>query len=209
MTRRLRKILAALALSCAAFVSPRVSAADEGTMALIALPAALYMPLPSAVLVGAVGGGSGAVSRAPSGVFAGADTGLAIMVGSGQDAARDAWSFGARAGYQWRSGLAVQGRFDDLGVGPPTGGGSLLVASAGVRYSMPLVVMPFAEALVGPAFNGTHTTPAAGLALGVTLPVLRHLAFDLSVRDSIADVDGAVRNVPTFQLGITVGFPGH
>jgi hypothetical protein len=58
-------------------------------------------------------------------------------------------------------------------------------------------------------FNGTHAAPAAGLGLGVTLPVLRHLAFDLSVRDWIADLDGGVRDIPTFQLGITVGFPGR
>jgi hypothetical protein len=74
---------------------------------------------------------------------------------------------------------------------------------------MPLVVMPFAEALLGPAFNGSHATPTAGIGLGVTLPVLRHLAFDVSVRDWIADLDGGVRNVPTFQVGITVGFPGR
>ncbi len=175
----------------------RTSAADE----------IAAMPLP--VLVGTVGGGGGALSHAPSGVYVGADTGLGIMLGSPSYPAEDAWSFGATAGYQWRSGLALQGRFDDLGVAPPRGGGSLLVASAGLRYSMPLVAMPFAEALVGPTFNGSHAAPAAGIGLGVSLPVLRHLALDLSVRDWIADLDGAVRNTPTVELGFAVGFPGR
>ncbi len=131
------------------------------------------------------------------------------MTGAGNDPAHDAWSFGARVGYQWRSGLAIEGRFDDLGVDPPRGGGSLLVASAGLRYSMPFVVMLFAEALVGPVFNDSHAAPAAGLGLGITLPVVRHLALDLSVRDWIAGLDGVVRDVPTVQMGLSVGFPGR
>jgi hypothetical protein len=165
--------------------------------------------MPPLRLVGAVGGGGGAYSHAPSGLFIGADTGWAVMLGEGTAPARDAWTFGARAGYEWRNGLALEARFDDLGVAPPLGGGPLLTATGGVRYSMPFIVMPFAEALIGPAFNGTHVAPAAGIGLGASLPVLRHLMFDLSVRDWIADIDGAVRNTPTVELGITVGFAGR
>ena len=206
MARGLLRALVSLTVSGVAFF-PAIAAADAPVM-MPAMPFAL-MPLPPARLVGSFGGGSGSLWHAPSGPFVGAESGLGLMLGSGTDPARDAWAFGARVGYQWRSGLALEARFDDLGVDPRTGGGSLLVASGGVRYSMPLVVMPFAEALIGPAFNGTHATPAVGVALGVSLPVLRHLAFDLSARDWIADLDGAVRNVPTFELGLTVGFSGH
>jgi hypothetical protein len=66
--------------------------------------------------------------------------------------------------------------------------------------------MPYAEAMVGPAIYGDKTTFGTALGLGVTIPVLRHLAIDLGGRDEIAEVDGVVRNVPTFCLGITVGF---
>ena len=131
------------------------------------------------------------------------------MLGSGSDAAHGAWAFGARAGYQFSSGLSLQARFDDLGVRAPDGSGPLLFASGGVRYVLPFIVMPFAEALVGPAFYGPHTSLGAGLGLGVALPVGRHLSFDFAARDWIADVDGAVRHVPTFEVGITVGFGGR
>jgi hypothetical protein len=169
----------------------------------------MLLPLPPAVLVGGAGGGGGAYARAPRGFFIGGDAGGAVMVGAGADAAHGAFAFGAHAGYQWASGLSLQLRFDDLGVSPPDGSGPLLLGTVGARYSLPLVLMPFAEALVGPAFHGSQVTPAAGLGLGVSLPVLRHLAFDLSVRDWIAGLDGAVRNVPTAELGITVGFTGR
>ena len=169
----------------------------------------LLAAMPPSRLVRAFGGGGGAVSRAPSGPFVGADTGWGVMLGPGSPTAPNGWAFGARAGYEWANGLALEGRFDDLGMDPPRGGGSLLTASAGVRYSLPLIVMPFAEALVGPAFNGTHATPTAGIGLGASLPVLRHLMFDFSLRDWIADLDGGVRNIPTVELGITVGFGGR
>jgi hypothetical protein len=170
-----------------------------------ALPAAV----PPLRLVGGFGGGGGAIARAPSGLFIGADTGWAVMLGPRESSAPNAWAFGARVGYEWQNGLALEGRFDDLGVHPPTGGGSLLFGSAGIRYSLPLVVMPFAEALVGPGFNGSHLAPGAGLGVGASLPVLRHLMFDLALRDWIIDLDGGVRNVPTVELGITVGFGGR
>jgi len=150
------------------------------------------------------------VSHAPSGGFIGADTGVATLLPSNRDAAEVGWAFGFRGGYQWRSGIALQVRFDDLGVNAPGGGGGpLLLATAGVRYSLPLALMPFAEVLVGPTFYGSQVTPGAALGLGVSLPVLRHLAFDLSVRDWLADLGGSVCNTPTVELGATVIFGGR
>jgi len=172
--------------------------------------------IPPAVLVGAFGGGHGHATHAPHGWFFGADTGLAWLVGATDVEARTtgssavdskAWCFGARFGYQSASGLAVQARFDKLGVGAPDGSGELVAVSAGVRYSVPVAPMPFAEALVGPAFHGSDVSPTVGLGVGASLVVARHLAFDASLRDWIVDIDG-MHHVPTLMLGISAGFGG-
>lgn len=166
------------------------------------------------VLVGAFGGGHAHAMGVPAGWFLGADTGWAWLLG-GMDAsarttsgARDnAWCFGARAGYQLASGVALQARFDRLGVTSPDGSGSVMTASAGVRYSLPVVPMPFAEALIGPAFYGSNTAVSATLGVGASLLVARHLAFDASLRDALVDI-GGVHHVATLTLGITAGFGG-
>jgi hypothetical protein len=163
-------------------------------------------PLPPAALVGAYGGGVGAVSHAPRGAFVGADAGWSTMLASGTDSAHGAWAFGLRGGYQWRSGLALEARFDDLGVSAPDGGGPLLAAVGGLRYSAPLIVMPYGEVELGPTFYGPHVSPSAQIGIGLSLPLHRHLVIDLGARDTIANVDGAVRHVPTVALGLTVGF---
>jgi hypothetical protein len=208
MVCRRRKWIDVLSVGFILLVSLPCAATEELPLGATPLSFGLSA-LPPSTLVGAVGGGGGALSRAPSGLFVGADTGWAVMLGPGSEPAPNGWAFGARLGYQWRSGLALEARFDDLGVDPPTGGGSLLVGSGGVRYSLPFLVMPFAEALVGPAFNGSHVTPGAGVGLGASLPVVRHLMIDLALRDWIVDLDGAVRNIPTVELGVAVGFPGR
>ncbi len=170
--------------------------------------------LPLEVLVGAFGGGHGGGPHAPHGWFLGADSGWAWLVGSTDVVARsssdvhdNAWAFGARAGYQLRSGLAVQARFDKLGVTAPDLSGAMMTAAFGVRYSVPIVPMPFAEALVGPAFHGSQTSPTAAIGVGASLVVARHVTFDGSLRDWIVDIDG-VHHVPTVMLGITAGFGG-
>ena len=183
----------------------------------VSLPAAAASAdpaLPLEVLIGAFGGGHGGGPRAPHGWFLGADTGWAWLVGSADVAARtnsdvhdNAWSFGARAGYQLRSGLAVQARFDKLGVTAPDLSGEVMTASFGVRYSMPIVPMPFAEAMVGPAFHGAETSPSAGVGIGVSLAAARHVVFDASLRDWLVDI-GGVHHVPTVTLGLSAGFGG-
>lgn len=166
------------------------------------------------VLVGAFGGSHGHGGRAPHGWFLGADTGWAWFVGMPQTIARasstpqsDAWCFGARAGYQLASGLAIQARFDKLGVDAPDRSGTLDAVSVGVRYSIPIVPMPFAEAMIGPTFHGSDASASAGVGVGVSLLVARHVAFDGTVRDWIVDLDG-VHHVPTVTFGITAGFGG-
>jgi OmpA family protein len=169
--------------------------------------------MPPAVLMRSFGGGHGG-GRAPHGWFFGVDTGWAWLVGGGETATRtttpphwNAWCFGARGGYQLRSGLAIQTRYDHLGVTAADGNGELGIASAGVRYAFPMAVEPFAEAMFGPAFHGGSVSPAAALGAGLSLLASRHVAFDLTVRDWIVDL-GGVRHAPSVTFGITAGFGG-
>lgn len=170
--------------------------------------------LPRAILTGGFGGGhSGA--RGPHGWFLGADTGWTWLVGGSRDVvAREvtdtrsnAWCFGARGGYQLASGLAVQARYDHLGVDSPDGSGALSFVSAGVRYAFPMEVEPFAEAMVGPALHGSTTSPGAALSVGLSVLASRHVAFDLAARDLLVDI-GGVNHIPSITLGITAGYGG-
>lgn len=169
--------------------------------------------LPPALLVGSFGGGHSG-GHAPSGLFFGVDTGWAWLVGGSDVVARstaevrsNAWCFGARGGYQLASGLAVQARYDHLGVTAPDRSGTLSLISAGVRYAFPMEIEPFAEAMVGPALHGSATSPAAMLGVGVSVLATRHVAFDLALRDWLVDI-GGVHHVPAATLGITAGFGG-
>jgi hypothetical protein len=172
-----------------------------------------FLGVPPALLVGGAGGGAGAMGRSPEGWFLGADSGWATLIGgatarSEDEFHHDAWCFGARAGYQLASGLAVQLRFDDLGVSAPDGTGTLLFATAGVRYSLPLTVpMPFVEAMVGPAFHGGAVSPSVGAAVGLSLFAGRHVALEATLRDWLVGIDG-VHHAPAVMLGVTAGFGG-
>jgi hypothetical protein len=154
--------------------------------------------------------------RAPHGWFLGADAGIAWLLDGSNisphatgstSADPSAWCFGARVGYQFASGVALETRVDNLGLDSPDSGDRLIVATAGVRYSLPVVPMPFVEALVGPMFHGSSASPSVGLAVGATLFVARHVSFDASLRDWIVDLDG-VRNIPTLMLGMSAGYGG-
>ena len=169
--------------------------------------------LPPALLVGSFGGGHSG-GRAPYGLFLGVDTGWAWLVGGSDVVARstaevhaNAWCFGARGGYQFASGLAVQTRYDHLGLTAPDGSGALSFISAGVRYAFPMEIEPFAEAMVGPALHGSVASPAAMLGVGVSVLATRHVAFDLALRDWLVDI-GGVHHAPAATLGITAGFGG-
>lgn len=174
------------------------------------------LQFPPALLVGAFGGSAGAYARMPYGFFFGADTGLATLVSSDSDVAlrtqtqvaplHRGWAFGVRTGYEWASGLAIQARFDDLGVHTSDGTTSLMFASAGLRYSFPFIVMPFVDALVGPAFDASGVSLGAAIGIGASIVVTRHLGIDLAFRDWIADLDGSVRHVPTATVGVQIGF---
>jgi hypothetical protein len=153
----------------------------------------------------------GHVGTGPSGgLFLGVDTGLSLALPSGYDAAQDAWAFGGRFGYEFADGVAVQARYDDLGLTPhltrpPEG--SMQVGSVGARYTFPfLVPLPFVEALWGPAFHGDTASVSGGLGLGASIPVGRHLRFDVAVRDWITQIDDQLRHTLTFEVGAAVSF---
>lgn len=166
------------------------------------------------ILVGAFGGGHGRGGRAPHGWFLGADTGHAWFIGMTDSAARattaprdSGWCFGARLGYQLPSGLAVQARFDKLGVDAPDGTGGLDAVSGGIRYSVPMVPMPFAEASIGATFDAHDAAASAGIGVGLSLLAARHVSFDVAARDWIVDL-GGIHHIPTVTIGITAGFGG-
>jgi len=166
--------------------------------------------------IGAFGGGAGAYARMRSGFFLGADTGIATLVSSSTDSiARTqslsspeyhGWTYGVRIGYEWASGLAIQARVDDLGTHTGDGTEALTLATVGVRYSLPFFVMPFADALVGPAFDSSGTSLGAAIGVGASLLVTRHLGVDLAFRDWMVDLDGGIRHVPTVTVGVQIGF---
>lgn len=172
-------------------------------------------PLPlhvDPILVGAFGGGLGHGARAPHGWFLGAETGHAWFVGMQDSAARatstptdNGWCFGARAGYQLPSGLAVQARFGKLGV--DAGAGGLDAIAGGVRYSLPIVPMPFAEAEIGATFDDQEVAASAGVGIGLSLLVARHVSFDVAACDWVVDL-GGIHHIPTLTIGITAGFGG-
>ena len=151
--------------------------------------------------------------RAQAGVLVGVDAGWTTLLGgNGQDATGGA-SFGARLGYQFRNGLALQTRYDFLGVSAPalpaSPGGAIQVASAGLRYSLYTgFIAPFGEVMIGSAFFGGDATLAGSFALGATLPLTRHFGIDLTMRDWLLPIDGNVRQAIVADGGLYVTFAG-
>jgi hypothetical protein len=198
-------VLAALA----AATSASGASAESSSSAVIACspPLTLIPALPDARLIGAHGGGGGGRALIqPSGLYVGLDAGAALMPAVGDAPTRGAAAFGLHLGYRLPSGLAFDLRGDDLGVDAPDGGGPLIAGGFGMRYTVPLEVMPFVEAHLGALDYGPHVSVAGDAALGIALPVGDHLEIDVSARDWIADVDGAIRHMPMFALGLEVGF---
>lgn len=208
-------------LALVVLLAPRLSLADDGgdhelsgALSETSLVAGLSSWLPMRPVghfrpAGHQGGGP------HGGVFIGIDTGLAVSLPAGTDPAERSLTFGARTGYEFPNGLALQLRYDYLGVAPhltspPTSGAQ--IGSVGVRYSIPfLFPLPFFEAMWGPAFNGAVASVAGGLGVGASFPIGRHVRVDVSARDWVMPIDGHVRQIFTFTLGSSVSFasPGR
>ena len=165
-----------------------------------------FSPVRSLLLGGAGGGGGAGAARVPQGLFLGVDVGWSELRASTAQPTEDAATYAVRAGYQLRSGVAIEARFDDLALHAPSGGGPLLSITGGVRYSVRLVPMPFVEALAGLATYGDHTTPDVGLGGGVSVLLGRHLIADAALHDWILSIDGDVRHVPTLTVGVSIGY---
>jgi hypothetical protein len=153
----------------------------------------------------------GRIGSAPSGgFFLGVETGVSLALASGDDPAQHAWAFGGRAGYELPNGLAVQLRYDYLGLSPHLTDPPLAhtqIGSAGVRYSIPfLIPLPFFEALWGPAFHGDKVSIAGALGIGGSVPIGRHVRIDASVRDWITPIEDQAHQILTFELGVSLSF---
>jgi hypothetical protein len=183
-------------------------------------PTGLDSPLARAALLGATDpvlavllhapvAPAGRIGSGPGpGVIFGVDGGYSLGFDPGPNT-RGAWGFGARAGYSLRGGVAIDARYDDLGV--RGAGAPLQVASGGARYTLPMIVMPFVEARVGAEIDPAGAYFAAAPALGLELPVARHASIEFTARDWLADRAGGLESVLTLQLGVTVrlGHGGH
>jgi hypothetical protein len=210
--------LAAPGLALAVIIAPRPARADDlvapdsdAAFSGTSLAAGLSSRLPMRLVggfrpAGHHGGGGGP----RGGSFLGVDTGAAISLPAGGDGAERAFSFALRTGYELPSGLAVQLRYDYLGVAPhltmsPTS--PTQIGSAGVRYSIPfLFPMPFFEAMWGPAVDGRTVSIAGSLGAGASFPIGRHVRVDASVRDWITPINARLRQILTFELGVAVSF---
>jgi hypothetical protein len=206
-------------VALAVLLAPRPARADDGGdldlsgvlsgASLSASPASWLpmRPIGHFVSAGHAGGGG-----PRDGFFVGVDTGVAVSLPAGYDPALRAWTFGVRTGYELRSGVALQLRYDYLGVAPHftvPEVGPAQIGAAGVRYSIPfLVPLPFFEALWGVAVNGDAVSVTGGLGVGGSVPIGRYLRLDASVRDWLMPIDGQVHQVLTFELGAAVSFGG-
>jgi hypothetical protein len=217
--------LAAPCLALATLLAPGAARADDdegasdlsGVLSGASLAGGLGSFLPPLRLVGHVGSPGHAGHGPHGGFFVGVDTGIAVSIASGDDGMHDAFAFGVRGGYEFANGLALELRYDDLGVkpqlsasqlsGPPPGTSPLQFATFGVRYSMPfLFPLPFFEAMWGPAVYGGNVTLGGGLGLGCSFPIGSFVRIDVSARDWLTQIDDRVRQVLTFDAGLAVSF---
>jgi hypothetical protein len=138
--------------------------------------------------------------------------GWATLLPAGSDPARGGLALGARAGWQFANGLGLHVRYDELGVEPPSSSSPLQLVTAGLRYSVPFLdPLPFAEVQAGPAFVGAEVRFGAGVGLGVSVPVARHILLDAVARDWLVPIAGELRQTFTGSVGLTITFasPSH
>jgi hypothetical protein len=176
------------------------SARAEPSAGLFARPVGTWTP-----------GGYGAAGPI-GGAFAAVEVGWATLLPAGIDPAQGGLALGARAGWQFANGLGLHVRYDELGVEPPSSSSPLQLATAGLRYSVPFLdPLPFAEVQAGPGFVGADVRFGAGVGLGVSVPVARHILLDAVARDWLIAIAGELRQTLTASLGLTVTFasPSH
>lgn len=154
------------------------------------------------------------------GAIFGVDIGGAFPI-AGATEARDSVAFGGRVGYQFRDGIALQARFDSLGVTQTLINNSqLMFATIGMRYTFPfLFPLPFVEAMIGPSFVNSSPSVGqvgaseqvdfgAGVGLGASFLLSRHVSIDVSAHDWLSPVGGSLLQVLTVQAGVSLSVGG-
>jgi hypothetical protein len=131
--------------------------------------------------------------------YIGLDAGGALLLDADHTPLTGALAFGLHAGYRLPSGLAFDLRADELGVDAPDGGGPLIAGGLGMRYTVPLEVMPFVEAHLG-ALEYGPVSLAGDAAVGLALPIGNHLEmypFTRSLADRGIALCGSILRVMT------------
>jgi hypothetical protein len=160
-------------------------------------------------LIGGSGGSFGGAHAGGGrgGPLLGVEGAWATTLPAQGDPSQGGWAFGARAGWAFANGLAAHVRYDDLGVEPAHLSSPLQLATAGLRYSVPLIIpLPFAEVDAGPAFVGSEVRFGAGAGLGASIPLGTYVLLDLMGRDWLVPVAGTLRQTLTVGMGLVVTF---
>jgi len=197
----MRQVLAA-ATAVGVLVATPLSRAASDPPVLMSSPRLVF-----ARPIGGAPAGSSVHLGPWGGPLLGVDGSWATMLANDRDGSLGSGAFGVRAGWAFANGLAVQLRYDDLGVEPASSPAPLQLATAGLRYSVPfLLPMPFAEVVAGPAFVRGGVQVGAGGGLGVSLPI-GPILIDLLGRDWLVPVADSVRQTITVGVGLSVLIP--
>jgi hypothetical protein len=163
-------------------------------------------PLAPARLVGASSSPS-SIGSTTGGPLLEAEGSWAVALAQGADPARSGWALGVRAGWSLPNGISAHLRYDDVAIRLPGATTALQVASCGVRYSVPfLVPLPFAEVDAGPAFVDGQVRVGVGAALGLSIPIGRHVLLDVFGRDWLVTLGTSLQQVLGGGVGLGVMF---
>lgn len=201
-----RRPLAALVVFVCAIPVARADALPDGDIEAGLAPPLLLVPR-GAVLAP----GGHAVPHHHGGILLEADVGAAFLLPNRVDDTQIAPTFGGRFGYELRNGLSLFARYDDLIVHPAAPSpdeGATHVVSFGARYTLPFVVpMPFVEAMAGLAIVPSEVTLGVGFGVGMTIPIVGPLFFDVGGRAWLVPLDDVLRTVLTAEVGVGFRFP--
>lgn len=199
----------ALALLWFALPSPAAAAAIEA-------PSLVDLAVPGR-LVGSAGGGVFKTGAGlGTGLLFGVELGGAVRLPEDRLGAAAGFALGALLGYQAGNGLALGARYDDFELGPGTlEHARFQFATFTVRFTFGrLTPMPYVEAAAGLSFVSTPgplgsegpsvVNAGGGVGGGVALPLGRHVALALGLRDWLAPSNGALAQVLSLQLGVTL-----
>lgn len=144
------------------------------------------------------------------------DGGTAVLLPPAPYVPSIAPAMSVRFGRQFRSGLTLLGRWDDLGALPSSGVPSnAQIISFAARYAFPYFwPLPYAEVAAGLAFVNTGpsgpptVTVGASAAIGLSLPIVPFLAVEVTGRDWFVFPAGfPLVQIPAVQASLAVVIP--